>query len=246
MQVYRNKILKHGFESSSKGLYELECDEETITGNTESFDLLVSSNNLQFNNDMENALTNVLDKLVDDGCFLGSVPGSETLSELRNAFYIVENERFGGYSQRLLKFPDATFFSNSLSRIGYKMSAVHSLNDEIHFNDVFDLMHELQDNGISKCLLDSDSKISKDLFIALYSVYKSLYYSKVDRNKIKASVQSLIFIGYRQKEGQLKRVKKTVDMNAFKSYVLQDPDMKDRVKFGTIEETDAAKDKKDE
>lgn len=227
-----------GFDYGTKELQLVQADEETLKNEEKGFDMVVSYNNLQFNTEMEMSLINILDNLIEDGCFLGCLPGSDTLSELRNVFYIVENERFGGYSQRVLKFPDATFFSNSLGRIGYRMSAVHSKFDEILFSDIFDLMHELQDKGLSQCLLNSDSRISKDLFIASSAVYKNLYYPKFDRSKIKATLQNLVFIGYKQKEGQTYRIRQTVNIKDFKEYIENDPEIKDRVKFGTISEDD--------
>lgn len=236
LNLYSSKLWGLGFDTSKQTLHQLLGDEETLAVKEESFDMVVSCNNLHFNNEMENSLTHLLEMLVDDGCLIGSVPGSETLNELRNVFYIVENERFGGYSQRLLKFPDGTFFSNSINRLGYRMCAVHSHSEEITFGNIFELMYGLKDNGLGKCISNSDSIISKDLFLAASAVYDNLYYPKGDRSKIKATFQHLVFIGYKQKEGQVKRTKKTLNMDEFKDYLKQDPEIIDKVKFGTITE----------
>ena len=236
LRLYGQKIEESVFCDAFRPELELRKGNESDVHKNDGFGLVVSNYNLFLCNDMEESLVKVHDSLKEDGCFTGSLFGSETLKELRNAFYIAENERFGGYGQHLLKFPEVNFFSNSLNRIGFTMASIVNNLEEQQHDNLFELLDAIKDNGLGNCFESNNYNISKDLFIATASVYQSLYYHKTNKDKLCSTVESLFFIGYKRAEGQMKRGKRDFTMQGFKSYLEDQDDDTEDVVFGHITE----------
>ena len=76
--------------------YTLQCDEEFLPFAENSFDLVLSSLYLHWNNDLQGTLSSISSILKPDGAFIGSILGNNTLKELRTAFYFAEQERKNG------------------------------------------------------------------------------------------------------------------------------------------------------
>jgi len=219
-------------EESSKSIAE--------ESNSENADAIISSFSLHMNTDIDSALIKLLSHLRQDGVFLGTIPGSKTLSKLRNVFYMAENERLGGYSQHVHKFPEANYFSNSLNRHKYALASLATSILDLQFSDMYELMGSLQDWGLGNALPDCATGYQKDLFLAAAAIYQAFYKSKIDQGKIDAEFEILSFIGYKPAPNQTKRAMKSFTVESFKEFLDEDTDqeMKRRIKFGSITEAD--------
>jgi NADH dehydrogenase [ubiquinone] 1 alpha subcomplex assembly factor 5 len=86
-------------ESSLVTATNITIDEENgLPFDDHSFDLVVSSLGLHWNNDIPGTLLKIKNVLKPDGAFIGSMLGGDTLKELRYCFYLAEQERRGGIS----------------------------------------------------------------------------------------------------------------------------------------------------
>lgn len=244
LDFYKSKIEQLKNETGAKFDVRTQVmDEESLESTSEEtspqhVDAIISSFSLHLNNDIDSALIKLQSNLRQDGVLLGTIPGSKTLSQLRNAFYMAENERYGGYSQHVHKFPEANFFSNSLNRHKYSMASLATSTLDLQFDDIYELMGALQDWGLGNALKDSASGYQKSLFLAAAAIHQTFYKSKGQSNKISAEFEILSFIGYRPAPNQTKRAMKSFTIESFKEFLDEDLDeeMKKRVKFGSITE----------
>ncbi len=226
------------FETVLKLIDEEDLEMQEDEDHVGDFDAVLSNFSLHLNNNIDYALAGILSNLRPDGVFMGTVPGSKTLSQLRNAIYMAENERYGGSSQHVLKFPEANYFGNSLNRHKFGMSSVTTSMMNVAFNDIFELMEALQNWGLGNCLKERTTHYQQDLFLASAAIYQTFYKSKVNAGKIDAEFETLSFIGYKSAPNQFKKASKDFTLGGFKDFIDNDPDQetKDRVKFGSITE----------
>lgn len=118
-------------------------EEELWPFDENSLDLIVSNLNMHWVNEMQVALTRMHESLKPDGTIIGSVFGEETLQELRIAFTLAENERYGGVSPHVSPFISITEIGNLISRIKYNIPTVFSEKIIINFDSSVDLMQYL-------------------------------------------------------------------------------------------------------
>lgn len=64
--------------------------------------------------------------MVPDGALIGCIMGSDTLQELRIAYTLAENERYGGVSQHVSPFVSITEMGNLISRCNYTIPTIFS------------------------------------------------------------------------------------------------------------------------
>ena len=56
---------------------------------------------LHWVNEIEVALAKYYESLIPDGLLIGTIYGADTLEELRIAYLLAENERYGGVSKHV-------------------------------------------------------------------------------------------------------------------------------------------------
>ena len=88
--------------------YSMICDEQYLPFKDKQFDIVLSSMNLHWVNDLPSTLRQIRSCLKPDGVFLCSMLGGSTLEELRRCFYLAELERKGGISPHASPFARAS------------------------------------------------------------------------------------------------------------------------------------------
>eukprot|EP00051_Salpingoeca_urceolata_P009476 m.114999 g.114999 ORF g.114999 m.114999 type:complete len:247 (+) comp16322_c0_seq3:121-861(+) len=96
--------------------YQVCCDDEALPFDDNTFDIVVSSLNLHWVNDLPGVLGKVKKILKPDGPFVGAMFGGDTLYELRCSLQLAELERHG-VSQRGCRVDFCLFFKASNTMI---------------------------------------------------------------------------------------------------------------------------------
>jgi len=200
------------------------------------FHLVVSNFNLQTNGSLEKALKGVSNSLAPDGAFVGIVPGVDTLRQLRNCFYMAENERFGGFEERMVVLPEPASFGNLLNKIEFQMASISTEKVTLQFENAMDVISSIKEWGMGGISVESPARTSRHFFEAVSAIYSSFYDSKVHRGKVDADFQLLKFIGYKQAEGQISKPRREFSVVTFKDF-LEEHDFGEEgesIKFGFI------------
>ena len=167
------------------------------------YDLIISNINLQYNQNISKSLQNINSSLKQDGCFLGHIPGSNCFKELRNCFYNAENSIYGGYSQRVMKFPEINKFANVLNSKNFQMVSVFKDFKFLEYDGVFQILKDFKNQGVNNCLPNSRSGVYKRLFLEMERIYKENY--PTENGGVKIGYEMIRFVGYKYKLDQMVR-----------------------------------------
>ncbi|MEQ8824190.1 MAG: methyltransferase domain-containing protein [Filomicrobium sp.] len=127
-------------------------DEQALPFGNSNIDLAVSALSLQFVNDLPGALVQIRRSLKSDGLFLGALLGGDTLRELRQAWYIAEEEVTGGASPRVAPFIDVRSLGALAQRAGFALPVADSDLVTVTYETPLNLMQELRAMGASNVL----------------------------------------------------------------------------------------------
>jgi SAM-dependent methyltransferase len=132
----------------------LEADEEALPFAEASLDLVVSGLALHLVNDLPGTLIQIRRALKPDGLLLAALLGGATLTELRQAFLIAEEELEGGASPRVAPFADVRDLGGLLQRAQFALPVVDSDTVTVTYRDPLALMLELRAMGASNPLIE--------------------------------------------------------------------------------------------
>ena len=127
-------------------------DEETLPFAPNSFDCVVSLLSLHATNDLPGALVQIRRVLKPDGLFIGCLAGGRTLSELRTAFAIAEDETLGGASPRVAPFADVRELGALLQRAGFALPVADVEMQSVRYRDAVALMRDLRAMGATNAM----------------------------------------------------------------------------------------------
>lgn len=99
-------------------------------------------------NDLPNAFKQILSSLRQDGVFLASIFGGDTLYELRSSLQLAELERRGGLSPHISPFTEVSDVGNLLTRAGFSMLTIDTDEIVVNYPSLFELMWDLKGNQI--------------------------------------------------------------------------------------------------
>jgi SAM-dependent methyltransferase len=147
---------RHLSDSRGKGEAQLciAADEEALPLRDASLDLVVSAFALQFVNDLPGALIQIRRALRPDGLFLAALAGSQTLTELRQAFAAAEAEIEDGISPRVAPFSDVRDMGALLQRAGFALPVTDVDRLTARYDSPISLMHDLRRMGATNALVE--------------------------------------------------------------------------------------------
>ncbi|CAD6207895.1 GSCOCG00003153001-RA-CDS [Cotesia congregata] len=140
-------------------------DEENFELDENSMDLIISSLNLHWVNDLPGCFSRIIRTLKNDSVFLAAIFGGDTLFELRSSLQLAELERHGGISPHISPFTQIRDVGSLMNRAGFTMLTIDTDEMVIGFPSMFELMTDLKGNNY--LLLFIKNKIfnfSKNLF----------------------------------------------------------------------------------
>lgn len=83
---------------------------------------MISNLSLHWVNDLPGTFKQICHCLKDNGLFIASLLGGQTLVELRNSFTLAEQEREGGLSPHVSPFAGVSDIGNLLTAAGFVLT----------------------------------------------------------------------------------------------------------------------------
>lgn len=122
----------------------VQCDEDRLPFEPESFDLIVSAGVLDSVNDVPGALIQCRRALRPDGLFLAGFVGAGSLPRLRSALLAADEAAGGGVPQRIHPLIDVRSAGDLLTRAGFALPVADSEPLDVGYADPLRLMTDLR------------------------------------------------------------------------------------------------------
>jgi SAM-dependent methyltransferase len=154
----------------------IQADEEILPFAGQSLDLVVSGLALHLVNDLPGTLIQIRRALKPDGLLLAALMGGATLTELRTAFLVAEEELEGGASPRVAPFADVRDLGGLLQRAQFALPVVDSDTVTVTYRDPLALMLELRAMGASNALTERSRRpLSRATLARAIDVYRERF-----------------------------------------------------------------------
>jgi SAM-dependent methyltransferase len=172
----------------------------------QSLNLVLSPLAAHLINDLPGYFIQIRRALKPDGLFLAAIPGSGTLSELRDCLLAAEIELYGGASPRVIPFADVRDIGGLLQRAGFTLPVVDQETYTVRYDTLFALMADLRAMGMTNPLLGRSGKpVSRRFFLRAAELYAERYADPDGR--IRASFSVIYVSGWSPHESQQKPLK---------------------------------------
>ncbi len=147
-------------------------DEERLSFSDRCADLVVSTMELHWVNDLVGALIQIRRALKPDGLFLGALLGGATLHELRHALTTADLELTGGAGPRISPFVDPGDAGDLMRRAGFALPVVDVDRVTVRYADPMRLLLDLRAMGETNVLLDrSRAPLTRSLLARGSEIY---------------------------------------------------------------------------
>lgn len=167
-------IISNGTWPSHAAGVEFDC--EWLCFAKDSFDCVIAPPGLEKTNDLPGVLSQVAHILKPDGLFLAAMLGADTLSELRHAFLVAEQDQSGGVSPRVAPFADIRQTGNLLQRAGLALPVSDRDTVTVRYDNAFALMNEIKQAGCTNNLLQRRKTLtSRALLLKVAEIYQNLF-----------------------------------------------------------------------
>lgn len=181
----------------------LVADAEFLPFREESLDLVVSTLDLHWVNDLPGALVQINRALKPDGLFLAAMLGGDTLHELRDCLINAEVEVSGGASPRISPFADLRDMGGLLQRAGFALPVIDSDTITVTYENAFRLMADLRAMGEGNVALNRVRRPSaRTLFMRTAALYRDRHAGPDGR--IPATFQVIYLHGWAPHSSQQK------------------------------------------
>lgn len=181
----------------------IQASEEFLPIKPKSLDLIISNLNLHTVNDLPGALLQIKQSLKDDGLFIASMIGGETLHELRTIMTEAELKMHGGISPRISPFADKQQMGNLLQRAGFALPVVDSEIITVTYDNVFKLFRDLRGMGENNAIIErSKNFTSRSFFMDVAKAYHEQF-AEAD-GRIVATFEIIFLLGWAPHESQQK------------------------------------------
>lgn len=176
----------------------IHCDEESIPLKEKSMDLVISSLNLHWVNDLVSCFKQIRNILRDDSPFVGSMFGGDTLYELRSSLQLAELERLSGFSSHVAPKTTGQDVARLLQGCGFQLITVDISELKICYPSMFELMFDLQGMGENNASLFGSRHMHRDVLQASAAIYQAMYGNNdAEHLNIPATFQIIHFIGWK-------------------------------------------------
>ncbi|MEE2654520.1 MAG: methyltransferase domain-containing protein [Pseudomonadota bacterium] len=189
-----NNIIMLGLTREPYGS-DLVGSEEVLPIKSSCADLIVSNLVLHWTNDLLGTLIQCRQTLKPDGLFLAAMFGGNTLLELREIMFEVENQISVGVSPRISPFVQLSDGAALLQRSGYNLPVADTDTITVTYPEVFSLMHDLRGMGETNATLRRIRSFSKkEMFVQVADRYQELYGDS--NGRIPATFQIIYLTGW--------------------------------------------------
>ncbi|CAN6617816.1 hypothetical protein TRVA0_007S00870 [Trichomonascus vanleenenianus] len=171
-----------------------------------TFDAILSNMSMHWINDLPGALNRIQSLLKEDGLFMASMLGGDSLFELRTSLQLAEMERYGGMSPRLSPLADVKDMGALLQRSKFNLLTVDVDDICVSYPDIFALMKDIQAMGENNAVMVRQPTIPRDVLIAAESIYRALHGDS--DGSLPATFRIIYMIGWKPSETQQKPLKR--------------------------------------
>jgi NADH dehydrogenase [ubiquinone] 1 alpha subcomplex assembly factor 5 len=152
----------------------ITVSEEELCFKDNSFDLILSSLNFHWINDVPKFLLRIRNILSNEGVFIASFIGGNSLKTLRTNFVKAEISIGLNHIPHLSPMIEHSTITSLLQNIGFKNIVTETEIVEVEYKNVFSLMNDLRSMGESAAFKNSSNyALSKQLFQSLNNIYNS-------------------------------------------------------------------------
>ncbi|XP_027197206.2 arginine-hydroxylase NDUFAF5, mitochondrial [Dermatophagoides pteronyssinus] len=148
-------------------IQKLFINEEDFILQENSADMIISSLDLHWINDLPQLFSNVFYSLKQDGVFIGSMFGGQTLFELRCSLQMAEIEREGGFGLHISPLITAQDIGSLLNRSGYTMLTIDTDEIIVHYPTIFELMYDLKGMGENNATILAKTHLNRDSLLII-------------------------------------------------------------------------------
>jgi len=210
----RNNILKNNILKNNKNIKYLQADishkllkylnfnsnkicfdEDIWAIRKNSFDLIISNFYLHWSNNIENVMHNILNTLKKNGFFLCTLPGPNTMIELKKSMLNADIECYGGSYQRFLNLYSIQDIGNLLYKIGFHTPLAEIDNLTFKYKNFKDLLKDIKLLFETNVLNDRNNFFEKkDYFNKVEKYYWENFSIK---NKLPLTYQIIYLSGWK-------------------------------------------------
>ncbi|MGH1375772.1 MAG: methyltransferase domain-containing protein [Alphaproteobacteria bacterium] len=184
----------------------IQASEEFLPIAPRSCDLILSNLNLHSVNDLPGSLLQIRQALKNDGLFMASMLGGETLHQLRHVITETEMSMFGGISPRIFPFADKPQMGDLLQRAGFALPVVDSEIITVTYDSIFKLLHDLRGMGEGNAILARDkTPLNKQFFMQVAQRYHEQFAEESGR--IVTHFEVIFLLGWAPDSSQQKPLK---------------------------------------
>ena len=167
------------------------------------YDLIINLLTLQSINDLPGELKGLSAKLRPDGLFMGALFGGDTLLNLRQVFYHIDQMIFGGATARVYPMIDHQQAASLLGHVGLNLPVVDKDRVKVSYKNFMTLVNDLRDLGLTNTLTTRHTeKFPKDILKLIQAAYP-----KNEDSKFPAQFEILWLTGWSPHESQQKPLK---------------------------------------
>ena len=161
-----------------------------------AFDLIISNFYLHWSNNLEFVMQNIINSLKKNGFFICSLPGPNTMIELRKSMFHSDIECYNGTYQRFINLPSIGSLNILFSKVGFKIPLIQVDNLTFNYRNFNDLLKEIK--------LLSETNVQKDRknFFEKKSYFKKVeeyYWNNFSiKNKLPVTYQIFYLSGWKE------------------------------------------------
>ena len=173
----------------------VQGSEEFLPIATKSMDLVISNLNLHSVNDLPGALAQIQNTLKEDGLFMASMLGGETLYELRKIMMETELRLYGGTSPHIFPFADKPQMGELLQRADFALPVIDSEIITVTYDNAFKLFQDLRGMGEGNSIIERNkSPLGKSFFMDVAQEYQNQFTD--DEGRIHATFEIIFLLGW--------------------------------------------------
>lgn len=169
-------------------------EEKPFPLESKSLDLVISNLNLHWVNNLPGCLREINRVLKEDGVFLASMFGGDTLFELRSSLVLAELEREGGFAAHVSPFTEIRDIGGLLSQCGFTMLTIDVDEISVGFPSLFELMWDLQGMAENNAGINRKAHLHRDTMLAASAIYQEMYGKE---EGVPATFQIIYMIGWK-------------------------------------------------
>lgn len=184
-------ILKNNLSNHSKICF----DHDEWPFKERIFDLIISNYYLHLSNNFDLLLKNINYSLNNNGFFIATLPGINTLNELKSSMIEADLEIYGGVHQRFMKLYSIEKINDLLKKNKFKDPIIERDTLKLYYNNLYDLLKDLRYMGNSNTYRDRKSTFeNKNYFKKVENIYCKKY---SNNKKLIAKVEVIYISGWK-------------------------------------------------